>query len=48
MKCRFRIVLEGRETECSISGDKEHDVHRYFAPKSGKRYDIEFVSLEEQ
>jgi hypothetical protein len=44
VKCRFRIVLEGQETECVVKG--EHDVHTYYAPKTGKKYEVELVDLE--
>ena len=46
MKCRFRIVLEGQETECVVKGD--HDVHTYYAPKTGKKYEVELYDLETQ
>jgi hypothetical protein len=43
-RCPFRIILEGREAECTRRG--EHDVHRYFAPRTGMQYEVEFVDLE--
>jgi len=46
MKCRFRIVLEGQEVECTVKD--EHEVHTYYAPKSGKKHNVQFIDLEEQ